>query len=449
MIAMRGRQALTALLWLIWLLLPAWLRWQKTPSFLPDLYVSRHVLLLPMLAAVVLWLMLRAPGWREFRASRWRLVWALALLALAGWAALSTTWAYAGEAHPEVGATAALQFAVVAGFALVMACAGPGPRALIIALVIGLALIAALTVAQVLAGRSLGLATIGEFPFGPQVQRGSILRAGDLTYYRPSGLMAHPNMNAGLLMAGTLAASALWFDRRRWLQVLGGVLAAAGFSALLLTFSRAALGGLALGGLTGMLLLWPRLRRREGIGGLLLAAGLSALAGAVIFAAYAPFFSARAQASESVEMRSVADRLVFTDFALRSIGERPLLGVGVGNFPWRTSAYIRETFFDLRGDNVHNIYLSAAAELGLIGLALMLLALVSGGMAALRAVRAVPGRPNADRAALLAIVIALLAVGLLDHYPYTTFQMQALLWGCVGGAMGVERSLEQKAQSKK
>ena len=433
----RGLRGLQALIWVVFLLLPAWLRWEATPVFLPDWYAARHVLLLPMLAAIVLWLALRLPGLRAFRASRWRLAWAGALLALAAWAALSTAWAYIGARHPEVGETAAFQFTVVVAFAVVVACAGPRSRLIVVALVIGLGLLAALTLAQALAGHSLGLSAVGEFRFGPQWERGSVLQAGTLTYYRPSGLMPHPNMHAGMLMAGTLAAGALWFDRRRWVQITGALLVAAGFSVLLLTFSRAALGGLAVGGLFALLLLWPRLRRREGVRGLLLAAGLSALAAGVIYAAYAPFFAARAEASESVEMRSVADRIVFTDFALRSIGERPLLGVGAGNFPWRTSAYLQDTFFDLRGDNVHNIYLSAAAELGLIGLALMLTALVSGLVSGMRAARGRPARPDADRAALLAIVVALLAVGLLDHYPYTTFHMQALLWGCMAAAMRV------------
>ncbi|MFN8564166.1 MAG: hypothetical protein U0703_21690 [Anaerolineae bacterium] len=35
----------------------------------------------------------------------------------------------------------------------------------------------------------------------------------------------------------------------------------------------------------------------------------------------------------SVELRSVSDRIVFMDFAFRSIVERPILGVGIGNFP--------------------------------------------------------------------------------------------------------------------
>ncbi|MFN8379566.1 MAG: O-antigen ligase family protein [Anaerolineae bacterium] len=430
---------LPGLIAVIFLLLPAWLRWMVTPPFLPELYVSRHVLLLPMIAVFGLWLALGIPGWRAFRASRWRVGWAIALLALAGWMLLSTFWAFMRTSHPEVGQTAALQFAIVALFALTTACAGPRPRTLVAVLSAGLAVLTLLTVAQVVNGRSLGLSAIGEFAFGPGVTGSSLLHAGDLTFYRPYGLMAHPNMHAGWLMAGTLAALALCFDRRRFVQVAGALVTAAGFAALLLTFSRAAWGGWVVGGLIGLLLLWPRLRRGEGVRALLLAAGLSALAAGLVLAAYAPFFAARAEASESVEMRSVADRIVFTDFALRAIRENPLVGVGVGNFPWRSSYYLRDTFYDLRGDNVHNIYLLTAAELGLTGLSMLAVALFAGAGAGVRAVRIAPGQPDANRAALLAIVAALLAVGLLDHYPATIFQTQALLWGCLAVAMGVRK----------
>ncbi len=420
------------------LLLPAWLRWRETPPFLPDLYAARHVLVLPMLAALALWLALRAPGLRALSGSRWRLIWLAALLALAGWSALSTTWALMRATRPEVAETAAFQFVVVAAFAVVTACAGPRPRVIIRALAAGLALLAALTLAQALAGQPLGLEAFGEFGFGPDVPDSSLLRAGDLTYYRPAGLTSHPNIHAGMLMAGTLAAAALWFERRRATQIIGAVLAAAGFGALLLTFSRAGLVGLAAGGLAGLLMLWPRLRRREGVRALLLAAGLAAVAGGVLAAAYGPFFSARVTVSEPVEMRSVADRIVFTNFALRAIAEHPLTGVGIGSFPWQASYYLRDTFFALRGDNVHNLFLTAAAEQGLVGLALLLMALVSGLAAAWRAVRTGPGQRDADRAALLAIVIALLTVGLFDHYPATIFHTQALLWGSLAAALSVE-----------
>lgn len=430
------------------LLLPAWLRWQATPPFLPDLYAARHLLVTPMLAALALWLALGLPGLWALAASRWRLTWLIALLALVGWGAASTAWALMRETRPEVTGTAAFQFVVVAAFAVVTACAGPRPRVLIRALAAGLALLSALTLAQALAGQPIGLDTVGEFAFGPDVPASSLLRAGDLTYYRPTGLTPHPNIHAGMLMAGTLAAAALWFERRRGPQVIGAALAAPGFGALLLTFSRAGLVGLAAGGLAMLLMLWPRLRRREGARGLLLAAGLAAVTAGVLVAAYGPFFSARVAASEPVEMRSISDRIVFTDFALRSIAEHPVSGVGVGNFPWQASYYLRETFFALRGDNVHNLFLTVAAEQGLVGLALLLVALVSGLAAAWRAIRTGPGQRDADRAALLAIVIALLTVGLFDHYPATIFHTQALLWGSLAAVLGVESSEVERTKEE-
>src|SRR5690606_27181710 len=100
---------------------------------------------------------------------------------------------------------------------------------------------------------------------------------------------------------------------------------------------------------------------------------------------FSPFLQARAGVStESIELRSISDRVVFTEFALRAVSEFPIGGVGIGNFPWRASYYLIGTGFDLRGDNVHNIFLSAWAELGTAGLVILLSALVAGIWAALR-----------------------------------------------------------------
>jgi O-antigen ligase len=75
---------------------------------------------------------------------------------------------------------------------------------------------------------------------------------------------------------------------------------------------------------------------------------------------------------------------------------------------------------------VHNIYLSVWAELGTVGLILYSAALLTGIGAAVRDLWA---RPDPAGTALLGGVIALLAIGLLDHYPYTLIQFQTALWG--------------------
>jgi len=444
-------------------LLPLWLRVPQIPLFAP-LYVTRFALFLPMLLAIGGWLIAGMPGLGALRRAdggggHWRRGSALCLLVLAAWAALSTQWAFIRFREPDVAGTAALGFCVVALFAVVVACVA-SPRAIVAALAFGVVWSAPIVIVQALQQSWIALRALGEFPITADMLGVSLLRAGDLTYVRPYGLMPHPNTAAGVLLVGTLAAAAMLFARGhtwrgRLIRLGGAAVVTLGVSALLLTFSRAAWLGLAAGGVTGAILLLRHLRRREIWLPLALTIGSVMVVGVVWFAAYRPFVSARTLGDsaadggqESIELRSVSDRLVFIDFALRSIRERPLIGVGMGNFPWRTSYYLAETFYDLRGDNVHHIYLSVWAELGTIGLILFGSALVCGSIAVLQARPMTPAR-----AGLFAVVVALAVVGWFDHYPWTLLHFQVALWGCLAAA-GKDRTegkglrTEQKQDAK-
>ncbi|MFQ3565838.1 MAG: O-antigen ligase family protein [Aggregatilineales bacterium] len=437
---MAGQVAVLA----VFLLVPIWYRLPAYLPIFPPLYPLRFLILLPMLIAIVSWVLAGLPGLAELRRDRPRALWALSLLLLALWAFASTNWAFMGETHPELALASALQFALVALFALTIACAGPPPRALIAALVAGLIWNGILTVAQMERGGSLGLHALGEFPFSSWQQGTSVVQAGAVRIARPYGLLPHPNLLAGALMIGLLAALAWVIDESRFRRWTSTAAFALGVYALLLTFSRAAWGAFLLSSLLALPLAWPSLRRNVRPLSIALA---SAFAAVILFALqYQPFLAARAGAgAEPIEMRSIADRLVFTDFALRSIGERPLQGVGAGNFPWRTSYYIAETFYELRGDQVHHVLLAAWAELGAVGLGLLLIALGTGLYAALRRPAFVDRSP--EQIALIAIVFALTAVGWLEHYPYTLLHFQAAWWGCLAAAMTHRPTIQSAAGS--
>ncbi len=417
---------------LTFLLVPVWYRLPQSPVF-ARLYVTRFLIFLPMLWVIFWWLVLRLPGLRDLLHSRARALWALALLSLALWGFASQVWAFQRVAYPEVAATAALQFGVSALFALVVACAAPSARAIVTVLVVGLVPDALIAILQALMQGSLGLIALGEFPYSAGQPGVSVLASGALRWVRPYGLLPHPNLLAGALLVGVLAAAAWVLSPRRAYRVAGIVILALGWWALLLTFSRAAWGGLVVGIVAALPFVHPFFRRASARTSTAVAAGGVLAVGLVFALTYQPLLAARAgEGQESVELRSVSDRLVFIDFALRSLGERPILGVGIGNFPWRTSYYLAETTFDLRGDNVHFVLLAVAAELGLVGLALFAVAIFSGLIAALNALRASPdGDQRAVQLACFAAFAALLAVGLLDHYPWTQIHFQVAWWGCL------------------
>jgi O-antigen ligase len=469
------------------MLMASWLRFTAAPPLFSAVYISRFVLLSAMLLTCAIWFACGMPGFRTLCQNRVRALALLCLLLLALWAYASQSWGYAAASRPESGLNAALSWCVVALFTVVVASTAPPTTWIVAALLVTAGLNAVLAVAQVAAGSALGWDVLGEFRFGAGVDGTSLIRAGDLTFVRPYGLFAHPNMLGGLLVVGVLLAVGMWTTTakargtRRILQHEGTVKAerhgenfpfvfnylplilfALLLYALLLTFSRAAWIGLAAGGAAWLGLVWrrddvraqhDRARRGENIPvgaqyiaptqeqdiaplqtplyRRLLAPILVALVvGGVFVAQYRPLLGARVgEGTESLELRSISDRLVYTDFALRAIAEHPLVGQGAGYFPWRASAYLQETFFDLRGDHVHQVYLSVWAEMGVVGFVLLCAALCLGVEAGLRAVHAASPDEQMLRAALLASVLALAIIGLFDHYPYSQLPFMALWWG--------------------
>jgi O-antigen ligase len=280
-------------------------------------------------------------------------------------------------------------------------------------------------------------------------------------------------MLAGFLSIGLMSALAWVASRRAGRWYVGTVIFLAGLWALLLTFSRAALLGLGVGAFAILPHLW-RLRGRAGMAQLVVTGILAAVVVGMFVAVYWPFVFARAGGSggESIEMRSVSDRAVYNTLAIHAIHESPVLGVGIGNFPWIASYYLAQTNFDLDGQPAHHVMLSAWAELGLVGLGLTAIMLTTGVLAALRAVRRespadetarvvkvavmeggeAPLRPYSTtspefstlpeagdderlaRLILLGAVLSLMVTGLLDHYTWTILHFQAAWWAMLGAA---------------
>jgi hypothetical protein len=418
-------------------LVPWWLRPQyQRPewlSFTPP-YFFGFLLTIPVGIAIVGWIVLGFPGLRSALndGRRW---WIASAVLLLSWALLSIQWAN----HPRDSVNAASQLAGVMLFTLVITCAGPSARQVTAALAMGLIFQAVIAIAQTSLQHQVGLAWLGEFEVRAKNVGLSILSDGPDIWMRPYGMTIHPNVIGGYFAVALLAMTGWLPDLglQRWRYIVRLGVAALGLWALCLTFSRSAWGALVVG-LIVIALGWrkiglkiPRQRLLIVTMGAVLLIGIFGVSYGRWIAQRTDFASASAATSDTTENRSISDRRVFFEIALQVIREHPLQGVGIGNFAWEATEIIRQGPYKgwLKGDNVHNIALLAFGELGTIGFGLWLLTWLSGLIQAIRMVR------DPFAIGLVAGCVALLAIGMLDHYPWSIFHFALLLWSTLGIAL--------------
>ncbi|MEQ8672374.1 MAG: O-antigen ligase family protein [Aggregatilineales bacterium] len=418
--------------------IPFWYRMSYAAPARHPLYAYGFLITLPVLWTIFTWILAGFPGAKSLVRDRLRLLWVILLVALFCWMYVSVNWSFINRVRdlPEVAQSASLQFLLVVSWAIVVVCASPPPRAIVFVLIMSGVFHAIIGGLQVAEQGSLGLKFLHEFQLNPAVSGVSIIQSGDVRWLRPYGLQSHPNVFAGALLMSLMAcvAGIIHPNRRiRWLSTGAFLLILWVF---LLTFSRGAWLGFIAGcvALLPMLLRTP-LKQTAARWGLATAIVLSILAGGGFITIYKDYLISRAQVGSSTEMRSVADRIVFTDFALRaasSSSQNTLIGIGAGNFPWRSSYYLVGTNYDLRGNNVHQIWLTVFVELGAVGFLMFSLGTMLGLEGGLRQFK----RDGAvERALFIAIIVALGVIGLVDHYPVTMVQFQLAWWGLLGAAM--------------
>lgn len=418
--------------------------WWLRPEFMPDApYAAGFLITIPWVAAMITWVLGGGRGLRQLLSADYR--WWVVLVVLYGlWAAWSPQWALY-KANAATSAAYQVLFALL--FILPAFGSKLALRWVALALLAGLLSQALIVSGQVALQRPLGLSVLGEFRIRPDGLGLAVLYAGDLRLMRPYGLTIHPNVIGGYLAVALVGSYGLLVDSQRWQkgwQKWGryGLIVsyAVGWWALLVTFSRSAYGGLAVG--LGMIAVvtWrqrqPHPSRRQLLSLAALLLGCTLLFGAN----YRQFVIARAGATGDVtELRSISDRRVYMEFALQAVTAKPITGVGLGNFPWYVAYELPKTrYYLLDPDQVHSVPFLIASELGLTGLTLWASSLVIGLLIIWRR------RVEPFGLGLVAGVVALLSIGLLDHYPHTVFHFCLLSWGSLALAMRSDTPILRK-----
>ncbi|HWR97266.1 MAG TPA: O-antigen ligase family protein [Candidatus Methanoperedens sp.] len=274
-----------------------------------------------------------------------------------------------------------------------------------------------------------------------------LVQRADPAVPRPPGTFYNPNFLASFLAAALLLAlGALLFPpsagtpRSRARARLALRLAEAGLLlvALLATGSRG--GFLAFAAGLGVLLLL----RSWKIAAATLAAGAAAL------------LVVPNPLSERLRSLPAGDPFAFSRLAIwKSAGamflDNPWLGVGLGQYEFISHRYA----FPVAGhwaryvrvaENAHSEYLQAGAELGAVGLALLLALLALLALPAARRLRDLPGEARGPVASLLAGCVSIAAHAAVDfplHAPPTALLLVLFAAGLrVHGAAGVARPVQ-------
>lgn len=228
-------------------------------------------------------------------------------------------------------------------------------------------------------------------------------------FLRPYGTFSHPNSLAGfILVCLVLLLGSQPLLKREKVAVIGGLVL------IIICFSRVVWLSAVLLGL-GYLFY----KLREFVKIKKIKAGFNYLAVCLLLLIFAFLF-----AKTTIENPSVVNRVKLAQEALEMIKDKPLLGVGLGNFI--PVLAVGDSSFDWLYwlQPVHNIFLLITAETGLMGMAafavLFYLAL--------------------NKALFFPITVALLTIiftGLFDHYWLTLIQNQILFTLVLGFSFGL------------
>lgn len=246
---------------------------------------------------------------------------------------------------------------------------------------------------------------------------------------RAVGTNIDPNAFGGILMVGFVLAVGHLVGRKSGLP-LGVAIAAVGIIgvAMLLTYSRGAWVGAAAG--VGVLL-WFQAR-----------VWLIPLAGAGVAAVALGLgsgFVERLWLGFTLQDPATRLRLQEYENALEIIRQHPWFGIGFGNAP----------SLELQ-TGVSSVYLTIAEQAGLIGLGLFVLLAVVAGWRVLRSIMLAAPEERETLVAVAAAIVAILTVGLVDHYFFNTQYAHhaTLLWMLVGMAIFVSYQVERSTQRK-
>ena len=264
----------------------------------------------------------------------------------------------------------------------------------------------------ILASTWLGMASQEAGSLGPAVVETATGR-----FLRAYGTFPHPNILGGYLVLGLLVIfnklkEQIRFSVQKRSILLGLVILITG--GLAASFSRSAWLALAAAWAYFLLSSWLDKQFKFALKVTAVMAAVAIIFGAI----YPNLLLARFGSATRLELKSSAERAALTSDSLKIIKSHMLIGAGFGNYGLANQAEVRPDEPAWYYQPVHNFFLLVWAELGLVGLAIVLCSL---WFLAFR----FAFRPEARRISLF--LLPVFVISLFDHYLWSLYPGLLLL----------------------
>lgn len=263
---------------------------------------------------------------------------------------------------------------------------------------------------EVMVSKWLGMAS--HFPVDIN---SSVVGTGDYRWLRAYGSLPHPNILGGYLVVCFIAGLYLYFNHQNnWRRLIATISLIFITVGLFFSFSRSAWLAAIIVYLIWLVIFFYKKRFIDlikiSIYLLLILTPLVIIYNSLVFT--------RLSATQKLEEKSIEQRLDSLTEAKEIIFKNPIFGVGLGDYTNYLVSF-KPGFLGWHYQPAHNIYLMALAELGVIGFLFFLIIIIFVFY------------KSSDLFTVSAF-LALLMIGLFDHYLWTSYFGLMLFWLTIG-----------------
>ena len=279
--------------------------------------------------------------------------------------------------------------------------------------------------------RSVGgiIHRLGESVLSPKMLGIAKIVSSGTEYIRGYGTFPHPNLLSAFLFTSVLLCIYKFvISIAPRAKVIYSLALLVNLLGLTVTFSRAAFLALAIGLiilLSFLLFSKDMISNREKFR-LLAILFLSVI---ICFAIFQPFLATRATVTDDASLQ----RIFYAKIGLKMVEQHPVMGLGIGDSMLHMNQYSPIPLQSWQIQPIHNYFLLAAAEVGIVGALILLWIFLSHINSLWRRIKTEKDfSEKFFKLTLLLIFIGYLILMQFDHYFYTLQQTQMLLWLTLG-----------------